>query len=148
MGVEEILEAIVQREGGYVDHPLDKGGPTKWGITLRTLAAWRQEPVTADDVRQLSKVEAMDIYRERYVAPFEGEVVPSVLPQVVDIGVLHGVGVGKRMVEKLKKEGRLTNLGLLQERLDLIAEIVKNRPDQRVFLKGWVRRAVEASGVK
>lgn len=148
MGVEEILEAIVQREGGYVDHPLDKGGPTKWGITLRTLAAWRQEPVTADDVRQLSKVEAMDIYRERYVAPFEGEVVPSVLPQVVDIGVLHGVGTAKRMVEKLKKEGRLTNLGLLQERLDLIAEIVKNRPDQRVFLKGWVRRAVEASGVK
>lgn len=67
---------------------------------------------------------------------------------MVDVGVLHGVGTAKRMVEKLRKVGRLTNVGLLEERLDLIAEIVKNRPDQRVFLKGWLRRALEASGVK
>jgi lysozyme family protein len=148
MGVEEILEEILRREGGFVDHPLDKGGHTKWGITLRTLAAWRQEPQTIDHVRQLSKAEAKDIYRERYVAPFEGEVVPSVLPQVVDIGVLHGVGVAKRMVAKLRGMGELTNAGLLRERVDLIAEIVKAKPEQRVFLKGWLRRALEAGGVK
>jgi lysozyme family protein len=148
MEIEEILDEILRREGGFVDHPKDKGGPTKWGVTLRTLEAWRQAPQTIDHVRQLSKEEAKDIYRERYIAPFEGDIVPTLLPQVVDIGVLHGVGTAKLMVKKLKGVGRLTNLGLLEERLDLIAEIVKNNPDQRVFLKGWLRRALVAGGVK
>lgn len=144
MGVEEILDGLIRREGGFVDHPLDRGGPTKWGITIRTLEAWRQAPQTIDHVRQLTKAEAKEIYRERYVAPFEGEVVASVLPQVVDIAVLHGVGTAKRMITRLRADGRLTNRGLLEERVDLIAEIVKNRPEQRVFLKGWLRRALEA----
>lgn len=144
MGVEDILNDLLRREGGFVDHPADKGGPTKWGITLRTLEAWRQAPQTIDHVRQLSKEEAKEIYRERYVEPFEGQVVPSVLPQVVDIAVLHGVGTAKRIIETLRRRGELTNQGLLRERVDLIAEIVKNRPEQRVFLKGWLRRALEA----
>jgi lysozyme family protein len=142
MMVEEILDAIILREGGFVDHPKDKGGPTKWGITLRTLAAWRQAPQTVDDVRKLSKEEAKEIYRERYISPFEGEVPEEVFPQVVDIGVHHGVGTAKRMVERLKREKRLSNKGLLEERLDLMAEIVKSNPDQRAFLKGWLRRAL------
>lgn len=27
------LSALIQREGDYVNHPADKGGPTRWGIT-------------------------------------------------------------------------------------------------------------------
>jgi hypothetical protein len=82
------------------------------------------------------------------VAPFEGEVVPSVLPQVVDIAVLHGVGTAKLMVKRLRGLGNLTNNGLLRERVELIAEIVKANADQRIFLKGWLRRALEAAGVQ
>lgn len=67
MTVEDILEGIIQREGGYVSHPLDKGSHTKYGITIRTLEAWRQAPQTAEDVMALTKAEAKDIYQERYV---------------------------------------------------------------------------------
>src|SRR4051812_11797343 len=28
-----LIEALIDREGGYVDHPADKGGPTCFGIT-------------------------------------------------------------------------------------------------------------------
>ncbi|MFX4223519.1 MAG: glycoside hydrolase family 108 protein [Thalassobaculum sp.] len=28
-----IADAIIKREGGYVDHPSDRGGPTKYGVT-------------------------------------------------------------------------------------------------------------------
>ena len=28
-----LLEALIEREGGYVYHPADKGGPTRFGIT-------------------------------------------------------------------------------------------------------------------
>lgn len=33
MTKDEIFNAILGKEGGYVNHPDDKGGPTNWGIT-------------------------------------------------------------------------------------------------------------------
>ncbi|TNV14920.1 hypothetical protein FH968_20570 [Buttiauxella sp. B2] len=33
MNKDEIFNAILGKEGGYVNHPDDKGGPTCWGIT-------------------------------------------------------------------------------------------------------------------
>lgn len=31
---DSIVDQIIEREGGYVDHPDDSGGPTMYGITL------------------------------------------------------------------------------------------------------------------
>ncbi len=30
MTADQIIEGILGKEGGYVDHPSDKGGPTRW----------------------------------------------------------------------------------------------------------------------
>ncbi len=30
---DKIFDEVLGKEGGYVNHPDDKGGPTKWGIT-------------------------------------------------------------------------------------------------------------------
>lgn len=27
------IKSVIQREGGYVNHPDDRGGPTRWGVT-------------------------------------------------------------------------------------------------------------------
>lgn len=32
MNKDEIFNAILEKEGGYVNHPDDKGGPTNWGL--------------------------------------------------------------------------------------------------------------------
>ncbi|MDU6240386.1 MAG: glycosyl hydrolase 108 family protein, partial [Bradyrhizobium sp.] len=46
---------IEKWEGGYTNHPADRGGPTNMGITLETLRAWRHnDALTAEDVKQLS----------------------------------------------------------------------------------------------
>ena len=39
MNKDEIFNAILEKEGGYVNHPDDKGGPTNWGITQVTARA-------------------------------------------------------------------------------------------------------------
>lgn len=33
MRIKELIDGIIDREGGYVNHPDDRGGPTRWGIT-------------------------------------------------------------------------------------------------------------------
>src|SRR5690606_7789917 len=62
----EALEHVLQVEGGFVNHPADKGGATKFGITRATLAAWRTRPVSVEDVQRMNREEAAAIYRKRY----------------------------------------------------------------------------------
>ena len=35
MSIESMIEATIGKEGGYSNHPADRGGPTRWGITER-----------------------------------------------------------------------------------------------------------------
>ena len=59
MTVTEIIDDVLEAEGSkYTNDPADPGGPTRWGITLKTLRRWRQSggrrgghQVTAADVR-------------------------------------------------------------------------------------------------
>jgi lysozyme family protein len=64
---DAIISEVLAREGGYVDHPADRGGPTNFGITLATLADFVGHPVTASDVRLLDETTARTIYRSRYI---------------------------------------------------------------------------------
>ena len=34
--VDGMIDRLIEREGGYVNHPLDPGGETKYGITKRS----------------------------------------------------------------------------------------------------------------
>ena len=33
MDIDELIGELIAREGDYVSHPADKGGPTRFGIT-------------------------------------------------------------------------------------------------------------------
>ena len=86
-------EQILTHERGFVKHPLDPGGATNMGITLRTLRAWRDKDVTEDDVETLSRDEAKDIYRSQYWNVMKCDD----LPQGVDLMVFDfGVNAGPR----------------------------------------------------
>jgi lysozyme family protein len=60
--VEGLIDALIDREGGYVDHPADKGGPTCFGITQAVARANGY----AGPMRQLPRSEAAEIYRRLY----------------------------------------------------------------------------------
>jgi len=53
---------VIDREGGYVNHPADRGGPTRWGITEATARAdgW------TGDMRGFPRVRAAALYRRLY----------------------------------------------------------------------------------
>lgn len=90
--VEVLLAALLRREGGFVDHPDDRGGPTNFGITrnVARAAGW------TGPMRDLPRAVAIGIYRERYwQAPrldALAVIAPGAAAEVFDTGVNMGVG--------------------------------------------------------
>ena len=62
MDVDELIDELIEREGGYVSHPADKGGPTRFGITEAVARAHGYRGA----MKQLPREEAAGIYRRLY----------------------------------------------------------------------------------
>ena len=165
MQTDRIIDRIIAREGGFVDHPADHGGPTKFGITQRTLGEDLRRAATWVDVHALTKDEARRILRRMYVMKpgFEKIADAALRAQVIDAGVLHGTGWAARRLQEIVDvradgiigpvtlkaidfDGKLDGLGgrFLARRLHKIARIVAHDPAQLVFLVGWTDRAMGA----
>lgn len=90
MTIDEMIDGILDREGGFVDHPSDPGGATNFGITERVARAnGYYKPM-----RSLPKPTARDIYRREYIVKpgFLGiaEIDIIVAEEVIDSGVNAG----------------------------------------------------------
>ena len=59
---DALIDAVIDREGRYVNHPADRGGPTCWGITEAVARAQGY----AGPMRDLPRSEAASIYRRLY----------------------------------------------------------------------------------
>jgi lysozyme family protein len=103
MTVDQLISDIIRREGGYSNRAADRGGPTNWGITQATLAAWRGAPVSAEDVQRLTQKEAREIYLARYVLDpgFDAIRDEQLRGLVVDWGVNSGPDNPVRAMQKL-----------------------------------------------
>jgi len=136
MDSSAIIEAILVREGSiYTDAPDDKGGPTKFGITLPTLQLWRHGATLADLVA-LSIDDARQVYKFVFVTPFIAYPEPF-LGLIVGSAVQHGKG---------RIEGWLTTCGdyasFLRKRISFYGEIVIAHPSQLKWLRGWLNRVI------
>jgi len=103
--VNNLIDEIIRVEGGYVNHPDDRGGPTKYGITLATLCKYRGTNLyTSADVESLTVDEVEQIYWRMYVADpgFDRLVAVSelVAAEVVDTGVNMGVETASRFLQR------------------------------------------------
>jgi lysozyme family protein len=62
MSVDALIDDLIDREGGYVDHPADRGGPTCFGIT----EAVARNHGYHGEMRRLPRDKAPAIYRHAY----------------------------------------------------------------------------------
>lgn len=88
----ECLRRVLLSEGGYTNNPRDPGGPTNWGITLLDARLHWKPNATADDVRDMPKEVAVQIYKPKYWDALSGDSLPSGLDYTVfDYGVNSGI---------------------------------------------------------
>jgi lysozyme family protein len=164
---DALIASLIRREGGFVDHAADRGGATKYGITIGTLRDWRRAPVSRDDVQNLTVEEATEIYRSRYftASGFDQIEDPKLQELLFDFAVLSGVpratqglqealgpaagtadGVmGPKTMAALKNyqdDRRILFLRVKCERLEQFVRILSN-PSQSVFAQGWANRLDE-----
>ena len=163
MNATQILDDIIRREGGFVDHPADRGGPTKYGITQRTLSEWLKREATREDVESLTEPAARSIYFDLYLRePRFNQIEDERLRAlVVDSGVNHGV---RRAAKWLQRAAGVADDGIvgprtlaavngsdsaalyrkvLAQRAIFYGKIITNDPSQAVFAHGWMRRLAE-----
>lgn len=62
MDVDAMIDEVIAREGGYSDHPADRGGATRWGITEAVARAHGY----AGGMRDFPRADARAIYRRIY----------------------------------------------------------------------------------
>lgn len=96
------VKVVFANEGGYVDHPLDKGGKTNMGITAATLReANRYHITTITDVRNLTRGVCEDIYYKMYWEPCKAELLLSPLDLIhFDVAVNSGSKTAQKLFQK------------------------------------------------
>ena len=93
MDIDALIDEIIAREGGYVNHPADRGGPTRWGITQAVARA----NGFAGEMASFPRAEAVAIYRRIYwLRPGFDRVArhaPGLAAELFDTGVNMGPAV-------------------------------------------------------
>lgn len=164
---DAVMSHVLNVEGrNFTDHPNDAGGPTKFGITQATLAAYRGTKSTAEDVKNLQEDEAKRIYKVRYFDRMNLGFVEDhrKVLCLMDQGVNRGTGTAITMAQVMMNRqsgAKLAEDGVLgpktraaidsldahffcREYIQLAqhgyVDIVKRKESQLVFLTGWMNR--------
>ncbi len=163
--IERILSDILRREGGFVDHPTDRGGPTKFGITAQTLGEWRKlgRPASKEEVAALIEAEARAIYQQKYLCEPKLDLVtdPKLLHLLLDCAVHSGpksaikwlqqaLGVPadgvigeKTRAALMQADAASLYVKVLAARLRHLGRLITKDPKQAAFAAGWMKRIAE-----
>ena len=110
LNIDNMLTQLLKHEGGYVNHSADRGGETNWGVTI---AVARANGYTGP-MRDMTKEQALDIYRKQYFfKPSFDKVMalsPAIAFELFDTGVNMGPTVPSRWLQRclngLSRQGK------------------------------------------
>lgn len=100
VGVFKIIDATIGKEGGYSNHPSDRGGPTRWGVTQDVARANGYH----GDMRHYPREMAVAVYLKKYwTSPGFDRVALVSVPiaeELFDTGVNMGVAWPPLMLQQ------------------------------------------------
>jgi lysozyme family protein len=144
------IERVLSHEAGYVNHPNDPGGETKWGISKRSYPHL--------NIKDLTRAQAIEIYRKDFWMPlFDAYLHTAVAYQVLDSAVNHGMGNTRRFLQRavdVADDGILGKITLAALRSADVNDLLMNFLAERIefmtklstwisFGKGWMRRIAQ-----
>jgi len=158
------VEIILAHEGGVSNHKNDKGGKSAYGISSRFL---RNEKIDID-IETLTRDQAITIYRTYFWDKYgyynlkDEQIATKVFDMAVNIGPKAAAEILQEAIQALLPTSKFIidgiigiktttyanqiNPGLLIIKLrelqkEYYENIVFDDPTQKVFLKGWLKRA-------
>lgn len=163
--IDILAPFILSFEGGFVNHPNDKGGATNKGVTIST---WRKVGYDKDgdgdidvaDLKLITDEEAVNaVLRPHYWNRWKADQIKSQslanilvdwvwgsgangikIPQQM-LGVTADGIVGPKTLAALNSRNPELFFALIKDRRSkFFQDIVNRNSSQRVFLKGWNRR--------
>lgn len=158
--IDAEIRDIFRREGGYVNHPDDRGGPTNRGITLAQYRRFKDNPsFGADDVKAITEAESFDFYYWYFGQRDMMGYPPEMFPLLLDLNTLHSPGGVRTILDGVAKFydpdgdtketfktmvaqfGPVTTNALVSlRRVGYFRALVNRNRSQDAFLRGWLNR--------
>lgn len=161
--LDSSLGHLLESEGGWSNHPSDRGGATMYGVTQATYNAWRDRVKRPkQSVKLISHEEARELYETLYWKEAGCDRLPWPINYLVfDAAVnsgperslkwmqaalgLHQDGkVGPKTVQaalEVVESGNARRLlAIVDQRVQFLASLVRRSTSQLDFLLGWWRR--------
>lgn len=151
MQFEEAFGRVIAHEGGFVDHPDDPGGATRFGVTERVA----RENGYRGSMRDFPLAEARRIYRAKYWDAVRADELPAAVRfDVFDAAINSGPAQAIRWLQRaigVRDDGvvgpatiaaaRTFNGSALAARFNgTRLEFMASLPTWSTFGRGWARR--------
>jgi lysozyme family protein len=159
---DRCLAVVIDAEGGFSDHPDDRGGPTNYGISAGFLESIGYDKTPGE----LTRDEARELYRQYFWVPVRGDDLPPPVALVVfDMAVNSGVKTAVRRLQYVLNNYRVMDVDgamgprtlaavqsayhlyttiflgeLLNSRREYYADLIRKNPSQGIFARGWNNR--------
>lgn len=107
MNIDALIDGVIDREGGYSNHPADRGGATRYGITEQVARDFGYRGT----MQALPRSLAVDIYRDLYwsgpgidrIATRAPKVAEEVFDTAVNMGSVVAIGFLQRALNALNR---------------------------------------------
>jgi lysozyme family protein len=171
-----LLNYTLKHEGGFINHPLDAGGATNFGITRLTYRKYinlilkKDKEISIEDIKNINLKTVEDIYSVFYYIPSKANEIynlnfKNLACKYFDMCVNLGQGKACLILKQafnLKKESNIADIistlktikteekQYFEEKIidslcnlltDYYNDKVKEKPNQKIFLNGWLKRA-------
>lgn len=164
MTTDQLIDGIIEREGGYTDDPKDHGGATNFGITAQAWGLYKglNRQATRDEVKAITREQAVAFYRVQYIdrSPFRSVAYEPLRVALIDFAVNSGTPRAIRWLQRVldvpvtgafddrtvgalsRDRGPLVNRALAAARLYMIDQATDHGDIDKKFEEGLESRAL------